>query len=190
MAKHTISFPVKVIQFFEDLDDAERGVAYSLLIKYIQTGQVPDVSGRPSAVKLAIRYAVEKMQRSVQRRFAAARATVPDQPADAGKQSGQDIKAVQETSQVTPPPDKIPDNPGPVIFNDPSIPRAHIDCMEEIVRRVRRTCPAPDAQMRKIIEQLHCIFPGLYSHITVTGEGKVKLCRARKSSLARSPISL
>lgn len=70
MAKHSISIPKKVTGFFEDLEDAERGMAYSILLKYIETGVMPSLDGKPSAVKIAIRYAVEKMQRSIARRFA------------------------------------------------------------------------------------------------------------------------
>lgn len=69
MKRHTFSIPKKIVDFFEDLEDAERGMAYSILLKYLETGVVEPLDGKPSAVKLAIKYAVEKLRRRIERRF-------------------------------------------------------------------------------------------------------------------------
>lgn len=200
MKKHTVSIPVKVADFFEDLENAECGMAYRLLINYITTGKMPALAGKPSAVKLAMKYAVEKMQRSVARRFPpreASEETHTDeanltQTADLRQESGHKESPALGGESQSVEAAKEADGAGPAVDNKASgddcdagdkktskeVPQEHINTMQKVVKLAVKVCSTRKLRRDKIVSQLHERFPGLYRDIIYNDYGDVVLIPA------------
>ena len=78
-----ISLPLCIISMFDLLDPADRGTAYSAVFQYIRSCVMPTGEFTPG-VRVALRYAEEKLERRLRRRKAALTATqpTPGQPQD------------------------------------------------------------------------------------------------------------
>lgn len=162
LMKRTHSLPVSVTNFFKLLEDTERGMAYAILIEYLETGKLPERE-LPSAVRCAIQYAIEKLQH---RKIPQANSV----------SSGQNLKAIPaaetHTSQST---DNVKSSGHSTseklnatintLVNAAQADPDDVEKMEKVVKLAYKTCSTKAKIDSKIRSELERRFPGKYSDI-------------------------
>ena len=148
------AIPVEVVNAFEFLAPADRGMAFSALFAHIY-GNPFDVSSLSGAARATFEMAKIVIEPALRRRRKAAE------------------RAAEKAAQKAMEKDPVPAEEFQLDLGE--VPPEHIEKMERVVKRALRknSCAA---RKRKIIEkEMNRLFPGVYSGIEYDESGNVVL---------------